>query len=81
MKLVRHRQAGQERPQLIDSEGNIRDLIAIFDNFGFAFFAKDGIGRLKSFNILSLLRPSHVMRLGIDGLGIQEQRVLRWGEQ
>lgn len=27
------------------------------------------------------LKPGDVMRLGIDGLGIQEQRVLRWGEQ
>jgi 2-keto-4-pentenoate hydratase/2-oxohepta-3-ene-1,7-dioic acid hydratase in catechol pathway len=27
------------------------------------------------------LKPNDVMRLGIDGLGVQEQRVLRWGEQ
>jgi 2-keto-4-pentenoate hydratase/2-oxohepta-3-ene-1,7-dioic acid hydratase in catechol pathway len=27
------------------------------------------------------LKPGDVMRLGIDGLGVQEQRVLRWGEQ
>jgi 2-keto-4-pentenoate hydratase/2-oxohepta-3-ene-1,7-dioic acid hydratase in catechol pathway len=26
------------------------------------------------------LKPGDVMRLGIDGLGVQEQRVLRWGE-
>jgi 2-keto-4-pentenoate hydratase/2-oxohepta-3-ene-1,7-dioic acid hydratase in catechol pathway len=27
------------------------------------------------------LKPGDVMRLGVDGLGVQEQRVLRWGEQ
>jgi 2-keto-4-pentenoate hydratase/2-oxohepta-3-ene-1,7-dioic acid hydratase in catechol pathway len=27
------------------------------------------------------LKPGDVMRLGIDGLGVQEQRVGRWGEQ
>ncbi len=27
------------------------------------------------------LKPGDVMRLGIDGLGVQEQRVARWGEQ
>jgi len=27
------------------------------------------------------LKPGDTMRLGIEGLGVQEQRVLRWGEQ
>jgi 2-keto-4-pentenoate hydratase/2-oxohepta-3-ene-1,7-dioic acid hydratase in catechol pathway len=26
------------------------------------------------------LKPGDVMRLGIDGLGVQQQRVRRWGE-
>jgi 2-keto-4-pentenoate hydratase/2-oxohepta-3-ene-1,7-dioic acid hydratase in catechol pathway len=48
MKLVRHGQAGKERPGLIDSEGNIRDLSGICEDFGPAFFANDGIRRVRS---------------------------------
>lgn len=64
MKLVRHGQAGQERPGLIDSEGQIRDLSAICGDFGPAFFANDGISRLKSVDVQSLPVVASGTRLG-----------------
>lgn len=64
MKLVRHGQAGQERPGLIDSEGRIRDLSAICGDFGPAFFANDGIRRLGSVDAQSLPVVASDTRLG-----------------
>lgn len=64
MKLVRHGQTGQERPGLIDSEGNIRDLSAICEDFGPAFFANDGIRRLGAVDTQSLPVVASGTRLG-----------------
>jgi len=55
VKLVRHGPKGGERLRILYSEGSIRDLSKMCDDFGPAF-----------------------MRLGVEGLGIQGQRVVRW---
>ena len=64
MKLVRHGQAGAERPGLIDSQGQIRDLSGVSDDFGPKFFATGGIERLKSVNVQSLPIVAKDTRLG-----------------
>lgn len=64
MKLVRHGQAGKERPGLIDSEGKIRDLGGIYEDFGPAFFANDGIRRVRSVHLPDLPVIAKGARLG-----------------
>jgi 2-keto-4-pentenoate hydratase/2-oxohepta-3-ene-1,7-dioic acid hydratase in catechol pathway len=64
MKLVRHGQAGRERPGLIDSEGTIRDLGGICEDFGPAFFANDGILRARSVHTPDLPVVAKSTRLG-----------------
>ncbi len=64
MKLVRHGQAGAERPGIIDSEGQIRDLSGVSDDFGSTFFADGGIERLKSVNVQGLPIVAKDTRLG-----------------
>ena len=43
MKLVRHGAPGKEKPGILDADGQVRDLSGICDDFGPAFFAKDGL--------------------------------------
>ncbi len=64
MKLVRHGPAGAERPGLIDSQGQIRDLARVCDDFGPKFFANGGIERLKSVNVEGLPVVPNGTRLG-----------------
>ena len=64
MKLVRHGQAGAERPGIIDSEGQIRDLSGVSDDFGPKFFADGGIERLKLVNVQGLPIVAKDTRLG-----------------
>jgi 2-keto-4-pentenoate hydratase/2-oxohepta-3-ene-1,7-dioic acid hydratase in catechol pathway len=64
MKLVRHGPAGAERPGIIDSQGQIRDLSGASDDFGPKFFADGGIERLKSVNVQGLPIVAKDTRLG-----------------
>ena len=64
MKLVRHGPRGQERPGIVDAGGNIRDLSGTCEDFGPAFFARDGIARLRDVDVQSLPRVPAGTRLG-----------------
>lgn len=64
MKLVRHGQPGQERPGLIDAEGQIRDLGDHCRDFDPAFFASNGLEALKSIDVHSLPIVAADTRLG-----------------
>ncbi len=64
MKLVRYGPAGHERPGLIDGEGRIRDLHGVCEDFGPAFFATDGIQRLRSVDMQKLPVVGGKPRLG-----------------
>ncbi|BAO91437.1 fumarylacetoacetate hydrolase family protein [Caballeronia cordobensis] len=64
MKLVRHGQPGQERPGIIDAQGQIRDLSAHCKDFDAAFFAADGLQSLKSIDTQSLPVVAPGTRLG-----------------
>lgn len=64
MKLVRHGQPGHERPGLIDTQGLIRDLHGVCDDFGPAFFAANGLAALKSVDTARLPVVAAGTRLG-----------------
>lgn len=64
MKLVRHGLAGHERPGILDSQGQIRDLGGVCDDFGPKFFADGGLARLRSVNPSSLPAVAAGTRLG-----------------
>ena len=79
MKLVRHGLPGQEKPGILDAEGAVRDLSAVCDDFNPAFFAADGIAKLRSINVQELPfvapgtrlgpcvgRPGHFIAIGLN---------------
>ena len=64
MKLVRFGLKAQERPGVIDSAGAVRDVSAHVHDYDPAFFANDGIQKLRDLDLQSCpLAPTNV-RLG-----------------
>lgn len=64
MKLVRHGERGRERPGILDGEGRVRDLGSACDDFGPAFFAKNGMRELRGVDVSSLPLAPPNTRLG-----------------
>jgi 2-keto-4-pentenoate hydratase/2-oxohepta-3-ene-1,7-dioic acid hydratase in catechol pathway len=64
MKLLRHGLRGRERPGILDAEGNIRDLSERSQDFGPAFFANDGLRKLKQLQVSVLPIVPKNTRLG-----------------
>jgi len=64
MKLVRHGAPGKERPGMLDADGQIRDLSGICNDFGPAFFAKDGLRALRGLDASGLPIVTKGTRLG-----------------
>jgi 2-keto-4-pentenoate hydratase/2-oxohepta-3-ene-1,7-dioic acid hydratase in catechol pathway len=64
MKLVRHGPKGRERPGIVDSQGGIRDFSHLGDDFGPAFFAGDGLKKLRQVEIAALPIVPEDTRLG-----------------
>jgi 2-keto-4-pentenoate hydratase/2-oxohepta-3-ene-1,7-dioic acid hydratase in catechol pathway len=64
MKLVRHGSPGQERPGILDTQGEVRDLSGRCDDFGPKFFADNGIDKLRSIDTHTLPRVPAGTRLG-----------------
>jgi 2-keto-4-pentenoate hydratase/2-oxohepta-3-ene-1,7-dioic acid hydratase in catechol pathway len=64
MKLVRHGSKGRERPGIVDPGGRIRDLSGVCEDFGPAFFAGDGLGKLRRVEVSSLPMVPKDARLG-----------------
>jgi len=54
MKLVRFGNAGQEKPGLVDQEGKIRDLSAHVSDFNPAFFADNGVEKIRAMDLAAL---------------------------
>ncbi|GAB7538299.1 fumarylacetoacetate hydrolase family protein [Burkholderia sp. 22PA0099] len=54
MKLVRFGPVGQEKPGLLDADGNIRDLSQHCGDFDPSFFAGGGIAKLRSLDLTAL---------------------------
>jgi 2-keto-4-pentenoate hydratase/2-oxohepta-3-ene-1,7-dioic acid hydratase in catechol pathway len=64
MKLVRHGPKGRERPGIVDPAGSVRDLSGVCDDFTPAFFAQDGLRKLRDVSPSSLPAVENGTRLG-----------------
>jgi 2-keto-4-pentenoate hydratase/2-oxohepta-3-ene-1,7-dioic acid hydratase in catechol pathway len=64
MKLVRHGSKGKERPGIVDAAGDLRDLSGVCDDFTPAFFAHDGLRKLRDVKASSLPSVARGTRLG-----------------
>jgi 2-keto-4-pentenoate hydratase/2-oxohepta-3-ene-1,7-dioic acid hydratase in catechol pathway len=64
MKLLRYGEAGQEKPGLLDAEGNIRDLSGHVSDIAGAALAPDALAKLGEIDIQNLPLVSGNPRLG-----------------
>jgi len=71
MKLLRVGPAGQERPALLDGEGNLRDLSSHVADIGGAAMSDAGLAQLRSLDPTTLPRLDPASRIGpcVAGIG------------
>jgi 2,4-didehydro-3-deoxy-L-rhamnonate hydrolase len=70
MKLLRYGPAGQEKPGILDSQGQIRDLSGVVDDITADAITPEGQARLRRTNIDDLPAVSGQPRLGVPLAGI-----------
>ena len=54
MKLLRYGPVGQEKPGILDNDGNVRDLSAHVDDIGGDVLTPDGLARIAALNVTDL---------------------------
>ncbi|MCZ4353475.1 fumarylacetoacetate hydrolase family protein [Roseovarius aestuarii] len=54
MKFLRYGPAGQEKPGVLDDDGNVRDLSAVIDDFSGAFLSADSLARIAAMELAAL---------------------------
>ena len=64
MKLLRYGRAGQEKPGLLDTEGNIRDLSGVIGDIAGEALAPEMIAKLGALDTAKLPRVPADVRLG-----------------
>ncbi len=64
MKLIRHGDKGQEKPGLLDSEGNFRDLSSIINDIDGHSLSSDSLALISQVDISTLPLLDHGTRLG-----------------
>ncbi|VVE58198.1 5-carboxymethyl-2-hydroxymuconate delta-isomerase [Pandoraea horticolens] len=71
MKLLRFGERGQEKPGVLDAQGDIRDLSSIVSDIGGDALLPEGLERLRSIDLSTLPRVDHATRLGpcVGGIG------------
>lgn len=71
MKLLRHGPAGNEKPGLLDGQGNIRDLAGQIDDIAGEAISPQGLARIAALDIASLPIVDSSARLGacVSGIG------------
>jgi 2-keto-4-pentenoate hydratase/2-oxohepta-3-ene-1,7-dioic acid hydratase in catechol pathway len=71
MKLVRYGEIGSEKPGLIDSEGNIRDLLGHIDDINGFTLSEASLDKLRTFDPASLPLVEGEQRFGacVNGVG------------
>ena len=71
MKLVRHGDAGRERPGIVDADGVLRDLSAHVDDIGGEILSDAGLDRLRALDPSGLPTVDGKVRLGpcVGGIG------------
>ena len=79
MKLLRYGAPEQEKPGTLDAQGQIRDLSKIVPDITGGTISLESIARRRAVDPATLplyLKPGNRMRLGVDGLGEQNQNVV-----
>jgi 2,4-diketo-3-deoxy-L-fuconate hydrolase len=71
MKLVRHGNAGREKPGMLDGHGTLRDLSEVVDDIGGEMLAAQNLARLRALDPVTLPQVEGDPRLGapIGGVG------------
>ena len=64
MKLLRFGNSGQEKPGIIDNDGNIRDLSGVIDDINGSTVSPDGLNKINQIDISSLPIVSNNPRIG-----------------
>jgi 2,4-didehydro-3-deoxy-L-rhamnonate hydrolase len=64
MKLVRYGEAGKEKPGIMDSQGNIRDLAGIVKDIDGSTIAAEGLAKIRAADINALPKVSGSPRFG-----------------
>ena len=77
MKLIRHGDKGQEKPGLLDSEGNFRDLSSIINDIDGHSLSSDSLALISQVDISTLPLLDHGTRLGACVGNIGKTRVYR----
>lgn len=72
MKLVRYGAAGSERPGLIDTEGQLRDLSGVVSDIDAEAISREGLRRLQSVDWASLPAVSEPVRFGPPVAGTRQ---------
>lgn len=71
MKLLRFGERGQEKPGVLDAQGDIRDLSSIVSDIGGDALLPEGLERLRGLDLSALPRADQATRLGscVGGIG------------
>ena len=64
MKLLRYGEPGLERPAILDSEGQLRDLSGVVDDIAGATLLPEGLAHLAKFDLATLPRVEGSPRIG-----------------
>ena len=72
MKLLRYGPAGREKPGMLDSSGNIRDLSRVVEQIGWAEISSAGLKKLSKIKPESLPLVKGSPRLGVPYTGISK---------
>ena len=64
MKLIRHGNKGQEKPGILDADGNIRDLSSIVTDIDGQSLSPDSLSSLSQVDIMNLPAVDSSTRLG-----------------
>jgi 2-keto-4-pentenoate hydratase/2-oxohepta-3-ene-1,7-dioic acid hydratase in catechol pathway len=72
MKLIRWGAKGEEKPGLIDKDGNPRDLSGVIGDITPDLLSPDGLQRLAQIDAAGLPKVPHAARLGVPLTGISK---------
>ena len=64
MKLLRYGPVGQEKPGILDNDGNVRDLSAHVDDIGGDVLTPDGLAKIAALNVTDLNTVDSDPRIG-----------------
>lgn len=72
MKLLRYGPKGQERPAILDTAGQVRDLSGVVPDITSALLGPEGLSRLRALDIESLPIVAQPGRLGAPWVGCEK---------